>query len=100
MIGDDKTIKNILGKEEKVADNTISAILRFIKTMQVPASTQDRANQIWRKIVKSSFYSHLCNYLRHESKNIQNADAKYLRQQKMLRSVLVGDLGMSIVTTD
>ena len=98
MIGDDKTIRNILGKEDKMAENTVSAILRFINQMQVPTSTQERAIQLWRKILKSSFYTHLCNFLRHESKDIQSDDDKYLRQQKMLRSVLVGDLRQSIVT--
>ena len=98
MVGDDKNLRTILGKEEKVADNLISGILRYIKQMEVPTSTQERANQIWRKIVKSSFYSHLSNYLRHESRSIEDGDDKYLRQQKMLRSVLVGDLGHSIVT--
>ena len=98
MIGDDKTIRNMLGQHDRMGDNLVSSILRKIKQMPVPNNIQERANQIWRKIVKSSFCTHISNYLRHESSDIEKDDDKYMRQQKMLRSVLVGDLGASIVT--
>ena len=98
LVGDDKTLRNVLGETEKMAHNTVSAMLRHIINMQVSKSLEDRSRQLWRKILKSSFYSHLSNYLRHESKNIRSDDDKFLRQQKMLRSTLIGDLKQSIVT--
>ena len=98
LVGDDKTLRNVLGESEKMSDNTVSAMLRHIINMQVSKSLEDRSRQLWRKILKSSFYSHLSNYLRHESKDIRSDDDKFLRQQKMLRSTLIGDLKQSIVT--
>ena len=97
LVGDDKSLRKVLGTNH-MADNLVSAMLRHIINMQVSKSLEDRSRQLWRKILKSSFYSHLSNYLRHESKEIRSDDEKFLRQQKMLRSVLVGDLKQSIVT--
>ena len=79
MIGDDKTLRNMLGQHDRMSDNLVSSILRKIKQMSVPNNIQERSNQIWRKIVKSSFATHISNYLRHESSDIEADDDKYMR---------------------
>jgi len=75
-------------------------MLRYIRTMDVPNELHEISTQLWRKCLKSSYFCHIGNYLRFEARDILPEDSQYLRQQKMLRSVLLGDLAQSVVTAE
>jgi len=41
--------------------NTITSILQFIRKRNYSKAISDRAEQMWRRVFKTSFYCHLTN---------------------------------------
>ena len=59
LIADVNSIKKKLGVNDKAEFNTITSILRYIKQLQISNDMTQRVESLWRRVLKTSYYTHL-----------------------------------------
>ena len=60
MIANDNVIQKSISPNY-CDQNTVTSILRFIRKRNFSKAISDKAEQAWRKVFKTAFYSHITN---------------------------------------
>ena len=60
LIPDENSIGKKLGHNDNKAEfNTITSILRYVKQLQISNEMTQRVESLWRRVLKTSYYTHL-----------------------------------------